>query len=70
MKSKKCTLKYFNTIFFNVFSGFSSVESEFCKEDKFGIKLALVSISHVTLLLNQKEQPFCFIIKKVVPLNF
>ena len=35
---------------FNVLSGLSSVESEFCKEEKFGIKLALVSISHLTLL--------------------
>ena len=33
-------------IIFYVFSGFGSVESEFCIEEKFGIKLALVSISH------------------------
>ena len=37
-------LKYFNMIISDLFSDFSSVESEFC------IKLALVSISHVTLL--------------------
>ena len=37
-------------IILDMFSGFSSVESEFCMEEKFGIKLALVSISHVTLL--------------------
>ena len=37
-------LKYFNMIILDVFSGFSSVESEFC------IKLALVSIFRVTLL--------------------
>ena len=30
-----------------MFSGFSSVESEFCEEEKFGIKLALVSIPYV-----------------------
>ena len=43
-------LKYFNMIIFDVFSDFSSVESEFCIEEKFGIKLALISISNVTLL--------------------
>ena len=43
-------LMYFNMIILDVFSGFSSVESEFCIEEEFGIKLALVSISHVTLL--------------------
>ena len=43
-------LKYFNMIIFYVFSGFSLVESEFCIEEKFGVKLSLVSISHVTLL--------------------
>ena len=51
-------------IILDVFSDFSSVESEFCIEEKFGLKLALVSISNVTLLLNPKEQPFCFIEKK------
>ena len=43
-------LKYFNMNILDVFSDFSSVESEFCIEKKFGIKLALVSISYVTLL--------------------
>ena len=43
-------LKYCNMIILDVFSDFSSVESEFCIEEKFGIKLALVSISYVTLL--------------------
>ena len=43
-------LKYFNMIILDVFSDFSSVESEFCTEEKFGIKLAFVSISYVTLL--------------------
>ena len=43
-------LKYFNMIIFDVFPDFSSVESEFCIEEKFGIKLAPVSISYVTLL--------------------
>ena len=42
--------KYFNMIILDVFSDFSSVESEFCIEEKFGIKLALASISYVTLL--------------------
>ena len=37
---------YFGCVFFY----FSSVETEFCIEEKFGIKLALVSISYVTLL--------------------
>ena len=41
--------KYFNMIILNAFSDFSSVESEFCIEEKFGIKLALVPISYVTL---------------------
>ena len=50
-------------IILDVFSDFSSVESEFCIEEKFGRKLALVSISYVTLLLNSKKQPFCFIKK-------
>ena len=43
-------LMYFNMLILDVFFGFSSVESEFCIEEEFGIKLALVSISHVTLL--------------------
>ena len=43
-------LKYFNMIIFDVFSGFSSVEFDFSIEEKFCIKLALVSIFHVTLL--------------------
>ena len=43
-------LKYFSMIILGVFSDFSSVESEFCIEEKYGIKLALVSISNVTLL--------------------
>ena len=43
-------LKYFNMIILDVFSDFSSVESEFCIEEKFGLKLALVSISYATLL--------------------
>ena len=47
MNSKQ---KYFNMIILDVFSYFSSVESEFCIEEKFGIKLALVSISYVTFI--------------------
>ena len=46
----KFQTKYFNMIILDVFSDFSSVESEFCIEEKFGIKLALVSNSYVTLL--------------------
>ena len=37
-------------IILDVFSDFSSVESEFCIEEKFGRKLVPVSISYVTLL--------------------
>ena len=43
-------LKYFNMIILDMFSDIRSVESEFCIEEKFGIQLAFVSISHVTLL--------------------
>ena len=43
-------LKYFSMIILCVFSDFSSVESEFYIEEEYGIKLALVSISYVTLL--------------------
>ena len=43
-------LKSFNMIMYDLFSGFSSVESKFCTEEEFGIKVALVSIFHVTLL--------------------
>ena len=50
MQIVKSKLKYFKMIILDVFSDFSSVESEFCIEEKFGIKLALVSISHVALL--------------------
>ena len=37
-------------IILDVFSDFSSVEIEFCIEEEFVIKLALVSMSYVTLL--------------------
>ena len=40
----------FNMIIMDVFSDFSSVESEFCIEEKSGLKLALVSIFYETLL--------------------
>ena len=43
-------LKYINMIILGKFSGFSSIESEFCIVEKFGIKLVLVSMSRVTLL--------------------
>ena len=44
-------IQYFNMIILDVFFFyFSSVESEFCIEEKFGLKLVLVSISNVTLL--------------------
>ena len=52
-----------------MFSGFSSVESEFCIEEKFGTKLALVSIFSCDSSIKPKKQPYCFI-KKVVLLNF
>ena len=57
-------LKYFNMIILDVFSGFSSVESE----EKFGIKLAFVSISHVTSIKPKRAAILFY--KKVVPLNF
>ena len=50
MQIVKSKLKYFNKIILDVFSDFSSVESECCIEEKFGINLALVSISYVILL--------------------
>ena len=54
-------LKSFHMIIFHVFSGVSLVESWLCTQEKSGIKLAFVSVSHVTRLSNPKEQPFCFI---------
>ena len=62
-------LMYFNMLIFYVFSDFSSVESEFCIEEKFGIKLALLSISYVTLFIKPKRATILFY-KKVVPFNF
>ena len=56
-------------IILDAFSDFSSVESEFCTEEKFGIKLAFVSISYVTLLLKPIRAAILFY-KKVVPFNF
>ena len=37
-------LNYFDMLILDVFSDFSSVEFEFCIEEKFGIKLVLVLI--------------------------
>ena len=51
-------LKYFYMIILDVFSDFCSVESEFCIEEKFGIKLALVSISYVNLIKTQNSIHF------------
>ena len=48
--NSKLKYMYFNMIILGVFSGFSSIESKFCIVEKFGIKLALVSMSRVTLL--------------------
>ena len=62
-------LKYFHMIIFDVFSYFMSVESEFCIEEKFGIKLVLLSISYVTLYIKPKRAALLFY-KKVVPFNF
>ena len=50
MESVNSKLKPFYMIILEVFSDFGSVESYFCTEEKFCIKVALVSISHVTLL--------------------
>ena len=55
-------------IILDVFSDFSSVESEFCIEEKFGIKLALVSISYVTFIKPKRAAILFY--KKVVPFNF
>ena len=60
MSSKQ---KYSNMIILNVFSDFSSVESEFCIEEKFGIKLTLVSISYATFI-KSKRAAILFYIKK------
>ena len=51
-----------------VFSGFSSVESEFCIEGKFGIKLFLVSILSCDFYKPQRASILFY--KKIVPLNF
>ena len=61
-------LKYFNMIIFDVFSVFSSVESEFCIEEKFGIKLALVSSSYDSFIKPKRAAILFY--KKVVPFNF
>ena len=53
-------LKYFSMIILGVFSDFSLVESEFCIEEKFGIKLALVSISYVTFLIKPQRAAILF----------
>ena len=58
MQMVNSELKYLNMIILDVFSDFSSVESEFCIEEKFGLKLALVSISNVILYKTQKSSHF------------
>ena len=63
--NSKLKYMYFNMIIYDVFPDFSSVKSEFCIEEKVGIKLALLSISYVTL----KRAAILFY-KKVVPFNF
>ena len=60
--------KYFNMIILDVFSDFCSVESEFYIEEKFGIKLALVSISYATFIKSKRAAILFY--KKVVPFNF
>ena len=52
-----------NNVYFNVFSGVSSAGSWLCSQKKFGINLALVSVSAwcAPILPNPKEHPFCFI---------
>ena len=66
---KKRKLKYFNTIILNVFSGFSSVESEFLLRREVWYKAGPCFNFPCDSSIKPKEQPFCFI-KKVVPLNF
>ena len=39
MQKVNSKLKYFNMVILDVFSGFASVESKLCIEEKFGIKL-------------------------------
>ena len=45
---------YFNMLILDMFSDFSSVESEFCIEEEFDIKLALVSIFCDSFIKPQK----------------
>ena len=49
-------------IILDVFSDFSSVESNFCIEEEFGIKLALVSISYVTFIKKKKKKSSHFVL--------
>ena len=51
-------------IILDVFSDFSSVESEFCIEEEFGIKLALVSISYVTFFFIKPQKAAILFYKK------
>ena len=52
-----------------MFSGFSSVESEFLKRREVWYKAGPCFNFSCDSSIKPKEQPFCFI-KKVVPLNF
>ena len=61
-------LKYFNMITLDMLSDLSSVESEFCIEENFVIKLARVSISYVAFVIKPKRAAILFY-KKVVPFN-
>ena len=67
MKIVNSKLKHFNMISLDVYS--CSVESEFCMEEKFVIKLTLVSISHVTLRTIKPKRAAIMFYKKVAPLN-
>ena len=68
MQMMNSKLKNFNMIILDVFSDFSSVESEFSIEETFSIKLTLVSISHMTFIKPKRAAILFY--KKVVPLNF
>ena len=47
-----------------------AVESEFCIEEKYGIKLALVSIFLCDSFIKPQREAILFYKKKVVPFNF
>ena len=62
-------LRYFNMIILDVFSGFSSVESELCIEEKFWYKAGPCFNFAFDSSIKPKRAAILFY-KKVVPLNF